>query len=272
MAKGCVFMLEVFGYGFMQRAFVAIILIAIAAGLVGPFLVLRRLSLIGEGLAHLAFAGVAIGFLLGTPPILTALVVILLGSLVVRRLVEKNTYGEAAIALVLSFGVGTGIVIIGATQGFGTDLFSYLIGSVLALTWSNILLLGVLTVVTAGFIWYFKRELFLLTFQKDVAQLASKKTGVADYLFSLLIAVVVLMAIQAVGILLVTALLVIPSLIALQIARSFNQTLLYTSVISAAFGILGIVLSFYLDLPPSGLIVLLLLTGYVLVAAWKKYL
>lgn len=265
-------MFELFSYGFMQRALVAAILVGIATGLVGPYLVLRRLSLVGDGLAHLAFGGVALGFLIGINPLLSAAVVVILGSLLIRRLIQQNVYGEAAIALILSLGIGTGIVIIGATRGFGTDLFSYLIGTILALSWTNILHLSIVVAIIAGFILVFKRELFLLTFQKDVARLLSRRTTLADYLFSILIALVTLVAVQAVGILLVTALLVIPTLIALLLGKSFRQTTVLAISISALASAIGIISSFWLDVPPSGLIVLLLLAGYLITSFWKKHI
>lgn len=263
-------MIEIFSYEFMQRAFIASIIISICTGLLSPYIVLRRLSLIGDGLAHLAFAGIAIAFLFNTPPILTALIVALLGSLLIRKLIEKNVYGEAAIALILSFGVGLGIIIIGATKGFGVDLFSYLIGSILAVRWIDITLLGILLFAIIAFLYIFKRELFLLTFQQDIARLSSKKTIYADYLFSILIAIVTVMAIQAVGILLVSALLVIPALISLRLANSFRQTIIISIIVSAISSIIGISGSFYADIPPSGFIVMLLLGMYVLTLVKKS--
>ena len=263
-------MIELLSYGFMQRALLAALLIGIASGLIGPYVVLRKVSLIGEGLAHLAFAGIALAFLFGSPPMITALIVVILGSLLIRFLIEKNLYGDAAIALILSLGVGTGIIIIGATKGFGVDIFSYLIGSILLLSWMDILLLSILCLVIIIFLVRYRRELFLLTFQKDIAYLSFKQTKFVDYLFSILIAFVVLMSIQAVGILLVTALLVIPSLIALRLAKSFKQTLVYGVLISTIASLSGIIISFYLDLPTSGVIVLVLIMLYALSFLHKR--
>src|SRR3989338_11047260 len=138
-------MIEALSYGFlqyefMQKALLGGIAIALASGLLGPFLVLRRLSLLGDGLAHLAFGGVALGLLLGIDPFISALITGVLGSFWVRSLLKKNVYGEAAIALLLSMGVGLGIVIIGVVRGFNTSLYSYLIGSILALSVTDIII------------------------------------------------------------------------------------------------------------------------------------
>ena len=263
-------MIEALSYEFMQRALIASVLIGICTGLISPYLVLRRLSLLGDGLAHLAFGGIAIAFLLNTPPILTALIVTMIGSLLVRRLIEKDVYGEAAIALILSFGVGIAIVIIGATRGFGVDLFSYLIGSILLLRWFDLGLLAILLVVLIGFVLYFQRELFLLTLSKDLAKHKGQNVKIADYLFSILVAIVTLMSIQAVGILLVTALLVIPGLISFKLAKSFTQSLFYAIAISIGSGVFGVISSYYLDLPPSGLIVLFLLALFTIISYFKR--
>jgi zinc transport system permease protein len=255
-------MIEILTYEFMQRAILVAVLIGIGIGSVGPHLVLRRLSLLGDGLAHLAFAGIALGFLLNINPMLTAFIMVILGSLFIRKLIQKNVYGEAAIALVLSFGIGVGVTIIGATKGFGTDLFSYLIGSILTTSWQEVGILSIITVGIVLFTYIFRRELLLLSFQQDVANIISKKSKIVDYCFSILIALITLLAIQAVGILLVTALLVIPTLIALEVSKSFSKTKSNAIIICSIVCILGILGSYYLDVPPSGLIVLLLLSIY----------
>src|SRR3989338_10720724 len=114
-------MIEFLSYGFMQKALVGGIAIALSCGLLGPFLVLRRMSLLGDGLAHLSFGGVALGLLLGINPLIAALITAVMGSFWVRSLVKKNIHGEAAIALLLSSGVGLGIVVIGIVKGFNVS-------------------------------------------------------------------------------------------------------------------------------------------------------
>ena len=269
MMRG-VCMFEVFSYGFMHKALLAGIIIGLATGTLAPFIVLRRLSLLGDGIAHLAFGGIAIGFLLGISPFITALIVAVLGALFVRKLIQKNVYGEAAIALILSFGIGIGIVIIGATRGFGVNLFSFLIGSILALQWYDIILLSVLGLCTIIFILRYYRELFMLTFQQDLAHMESSRTKVADIGFTIIAAVVTIMTVQAVGILLVSALLVVPALIALRLSNSFKQTIVYAIGAAVLANILGIIGSFYADVPPSGFIVLTLLGMYMVILMIKR--
>lgn len=263
-------MIELLSYGFMQKALLGGLAIALSCGLIGPFLVLRRLSLLGDGLAHLAFGGVALGLLFGFDPVFSALLTVVVGSFWVRSLVNNNVYGDAAIALLLSFGVGLGIVVIGIARGFTTNLYSYLIGSVLALRFIDIALAYSLLVATLIFLWFFYKDMFYLTFNEELAQLSRKHAGIANFVFTLLVAMVVVVSIRAVGIMLVSALLVIPTLIALTTSLSFRHTILLSSLYASLAVLFGIVLSYLLDIPPSGAIVLLLFFGFVVMHEMNK--
>ena len=256
-------MIELLSYGFMRNALLGGFAIALSCGLIGPFLVLRRLSLLGDGLAHLAFGGIALGLLLGINPLFSALIVVVGGSFWVKSLMNRNVYGDSAIALLLSLGVGMGIVIIGIVRGFNTSLYSYLIGSILALSRTDIFLSFTLLAATGIFFALFYQDMFYNTFNEELAKLSRKRIKLANFFFTVLVAMVVVSSIRAVGILLVSALLVIPTLIALHLGKSFKQTM-YLSALSAMLAVsIGIIVSFVADIPPSGSIVLLLFLGFV---------
>lgn len=263
-------MLEFLSYSFMQKALLGGLGIAICCGLLGPFLVLRRMSLLGDGLAHFAFGGVALGFLLGVNPLIAALIAAIAGSFLIRTLIKKNVYGDAAIALILSLGVGLGVVIIGISRGFTVNLYSYLIGSILALSWFDLGLIFGLLVLIVFFMLYFYKKMFFLTFNEELAQLSIKRINLPNILFTLLVAVTVVISIRAVGILLVSALLVIPTMLSLMVSRSFLQTVVISVIAAVIAVIVGIVVSFLLDIPPSGAIVLLLFVGFVAATLYKK--
>ncbi len=252
-----------FAYTFIQRALLGGIAISLLCGLIGPFLVLRRLSLLGDGLAHLAFGGVALGLLLGVNPLFAALITVVIGSFWIHSLVKKNVYGDSAIALVLSLGVGMGIIIIGFVKGFNVNLFSYLIGSILALNMTDIVLALTLLFATIVFFFMSYRDLFFMTFNEELAVLHNKNFERTNIIFTILTAMIIVLSIRAVGILLVSALIVIPTLIALNLSKSFKQTLFFSVLFSVLAMILGIILSFILDIPPSGSIVLLLFLGFI---------
>jgi zinc transport system permease protein len=251
-------MLELLGYGFMQHALIGGIAIAIITGLIGPFLVLRRLSLLGDGLAHLAFGGVALGFLLNYNPFIVALVVVVCGSLAVQRLMRRNIYGDAAIALILSFGVGLGVIITGVVHGFTVDLFTFLIGSILTLSQADLILIFAVLLVVVGFVSFYYRKMLYMTFNEELARLGRRDYTVVNLIFTLLVALAVAVSIRAVGILLVSALLVLPTLVALQLSKSFRSTMVIATIASLAAMTAGIFASFTLDMPPSGMIVTIL--------------
>jgi len=255
-------MLELFNYQFMQKALLGGLAIAVITSLIGPFLVLRKQSLLGDGLAHLAFGGVALGFLIGWNPFVVALLVVVGGSFFVQRLIRKNIYGDAAIALILSFGVGIGVIITGIFHGFTADLFNYLIGSILTLNSTDMALILAVLVVMVLFISIYYEKIVFITFNEELARLQQKDNALVNFIFTLLVALAVTVSIRAVGILLVSALLVLPTLIALKISKSFRGTMVAAVAASVFAMVVGIFTSFGLNLPPSGMIVMTLFFLY----------
>ncbi len=252
-------MIELLSYTFMQKALISGIMIGIACSLLGTFLVLARLSLLGDGLAHVAFGGIAIGILFGVNPIAAALVTAALGAVFVQRIVTSTRlYGDSATALILSMGVGVAVLIIGAAKGFTVDLFSYLFGSILAISSLDILIISIVLLAVVIFIILFYKKLVLISFNQELARISGVSIGLVTTLFAILTAMTVVISIRAVGILLVSSLIVIPSMTALLISRSFKMTLLLSMLFSVFSIITGIILSFYLDLPPGGTIVVLM--------------
>ena len=254
----------------MQYAFIGGILIAIACGLIGPFLVLRKLSLVGDGLSHVAFAGVAIGLFFGFNPIISALITVLIGSLLLRYMLKRNLYGDAAIAILLSLGVGIGIILLGIRQGFTVDIFSYLIGSILSLALFDLYLIFFLVAMICLFLLFTYKKLVFLTFQEELAMIRFKHLELIQILFFLLVACVVILSIRAVGILLVTAFIVLPTLIALRVSTSFKQLLFISVFVNVFSMILGLLLSYFIDFPPSGTIVLCLFLLFSIVLVFQR--
>lgn len=251
-------MLEFLAYTFMIRAFIGGILIAILTGIIGPFLVLRRMSLLGDGLAHLSFGGVAIGLLFGINPFLTAFIFAILGSLGIEKMIKEDIYGDSAIAIILSFGVGLGVIIIGIVKGFNSSLFSYLIGSLLTLSNLDIFFMVIVLILTFLTIFIFFKQLFLLTFNYELSKINFNRIDLISSLFIVISAMIIVLSIKVIGILLLTALLVLPSLIGLTFSKSFKFTLFLSVIFNIISVIIGIILAFYLNIPPSGLIVMVL--------------
>ncbi|MCI4625706.1 MAG: metal ABC transporter permease [Candidatus Magnetoovum sp. WYHC-5] len=254
-----------------MRGLEAGIIVALIAPLIGIFLVLRRYSLIADTLAHVSLVGVALGLLLGLNPILTAIAITVIASLGIERLrVSKRVYGESALALFLSGSLALAIIILGLAKGFNTNLFNYLFGSIVTVTNGDIYVIAVLAFIVLVSLSLFYKELVYITFDEESAQVNGIRTHLINMVLIMLAALTVSLSIPIVGVLLISALLVIPVLIALQLKTSFAKTIFYAEIISLFSVITGIVISFYLNLATGGTIVLVMLIIFVVITFIKK--
>ncbi len=245
-------------YAFMQRALLAGIAVSIPCAILGVFLVLRRDAMIGHGLAHVSFGGVALGLLLSVAPLLVTLAVSVASALGILKLKEKaGLYGDTAIGIVSSLGMALGILLVSLAGTFNVDLFGYLFGNVLAIdpeeVWLSLLLAA--GVLAATILFY--QEFFFLTFDPESARASGIGVRRLESLMAVLAAVTVVLGMKVVGILMVSSLLVIPAAASLQVARSFKQALVFAALLAGGATIGGLVVSYYLDWPPSGTIVTL---------------
>jgi zinc transport system permease protein len=248
--------MEILQYAFMQRAIIAGIFVALSCSLTGVYLVLRRLSLIGDGLAHISFGGLALGMLLKLPPLLTALVTAVIGSLGIQWLKERKIGADAAIAVVFSLGLAIGVVLISMARGFTADLFSFLFGNILAVSTSDVVMVAILGVVTLVTLIFIHKELVFMTFDEEAAKAAGIPVKMLNTVLMILTAVTVILGMRVVGVLLVSSLLVLPPLTARQLAVSFRQTMIASVAAGLLSVLLGLLASAWLDIAPGGTIVL----------------
>lgn len=249
--------LDLFTHGFIQRALIAGSFIAILCSTLGVFLVLRRLSLIGDGLAHVTFGSVAVGLFLGTYPFYVAVPIVMLSGLGILKLVEKaRLYGDSAIGIVSSLGIAAGILFASIAGGFNVDLFSYLFGNILAINKTEVSISIALSVILVAVILFFYQELLSLTFDEESAKASGIRTGRINKILVLLTALTVVLATKLVGIMLISALLILPPVTALQLARGFRSTIVISSAAGTTSVILGIVISFIANLPTGAAIVI----------------
>jgi zinc transport system permease protein len=247
---------NLFTYAFMQRALLAGLWISIPCAILGVFLVLRRDAMIGHGLAHVTFGGVALGLLLYVAPIFVTLGVAVLSALGILKLKEKaGLYGDTAIGIISSLGMALGILLVSLAGSFNVDLFGYLFGNVLAIdsreVWVSFLLaIGVMVTTVL-----FYQEFFFLTFDPESARASGVRVQRLEALLAVLAAVTIVLGMKVVGILMVSSLLVIPAAASLQVARSFKESLVLAAVLAGGSTTGGLVLAYYLDWPPSGTIV-----------------
>lgn len=264
-------MLELFQYSFMIRAFEAGIIIAIVAPLIGIFLVLRRYSLIADTLSHVSLAGVAIGLLLKINPLITAIIASVLSSIAIEKLrISKRIFGESALSIFLSGSLAFAIVLISLANGFGTDLFSYLFGSITTVKQTDIYIIGILGILVIASIIAFYKELVYVTVDEESAKISGIPTKFINILLIVLSSFTVALSIPIVGALLIAALIVVPVITALQFRQSFKKTILISECISILSVISGIILSFYLNLSTGGTIVLVAITIFIITFLIKK--
>ena len=248
---------EILTYEFMQRAFLAGLLVGVVAPALGTFLVLRRLSLVADSLSHVALMGVALGLLLKTFPILTALITATTAAVAIERLrATGRLYGEAALALFLYSALAIAVVLIGLSGGFNVALFSYLFGSITTVGQRDLLLMGILAVLVLGVVLFYYAELVQTTFDYDLAKVSGVPVDRVNLLLALLTGATVVMAMRIVGILLVGALTVLPVLASLQLANSFRTTLLLAMGLGVLSVVTGLTAAFYWDLPAGGAVAL----------------
>ena len=222
--------ISLLSHGFIQRALIAGSFIAILCGTLGTFLVLRRFSLIGDGLAHVTFGGVAVGLFLNLYPMYMAIPIVMLSSLGILKLVEKaRLYGDAAIGIVSSLGIACGILLASAAGGFNVDLFSYLFGNILSIGTTEVISSILLSVILMFVIWFFYHELLAITFDEESARASGVKTKTINAILVLLTSLTVVLAMRVVGIMLISSLLILPPVTALQVARGFKMTIIVAS-------------------------------------------
>jgi zinc transport system permease protein len=247
-----------FGYGFFQRALLAGLFVAVACAILGLFMLLRKDAMIGHGLAHVTFGGVALGLFLNVLPLAAALVVAILASWAIVKLKEKaGLHGDTAIGIFSSVGMAVGIALATIAGRFNADLLSYLFGDILAIDRLEVGLSTALAALVIIVILANYHRLMYVTFDRESAKASGVKTARLNLILTVLTSVTVVLGMKVVGILLVTALLVIPAAAALLLARSFRQALLLSSLVASMSVIIGLLTAFYLDLPASATVVLL---------------
>jgi zinc transport system permease protein len=260
-----------FIYGFLQRALLAGLFIAIACALLGVFLILRRDAMIGHGLSHVAFAGVALGLFLNMMPVAAALIVAVGASLAIMRLKTKaGLYGDTAIAIFSSVGFALGVLVATLSHSFNIDLFSYLFGEILAIEPAEVIFSVVLAAIVVVLVLLNYQKFMYMTFDRESAKASGIKVDRLDTLLTILTAVTVVLGMKVVGILLVSALIVIPAAAGLQIASNFKQAIFLSAAVSIISVVLGLVLAFLFDLPASGSIVILSFLAFTILFMFRK--
>jgi len=249
---------EILTFSFMHRALISGVAIAILCSVIGLFLVLRRYSLFGDAIAHSSFGGIALGLMAGVYPLWTAYGVSIASALIITRIKEKyNISGDASVAVLLSSGIAIGLVIIGISGGFTIDIFSFLFGSILLVSVNDTILILFLTGIILIVVLLLYRQLLYSTFNEEQAKVSGIPVEKINYLIVFMAGLTVVTSIQLVGVLLISALFVIPNVTAIMYGKGFKQTAILSISFSIFSVVTGILVSYIFDITPAGTIVLL---------------
>lgn len=267
-------------YEFLQNAFLTGIMIGLLAPMLGVFLMVRRLSLIADALSHITLSGIAASLLLGKHflffqslnPIYIGMVFSVGGSLLIEQLRSVyKYYKEVAIPIIMSAGIGIGVVFISLADGFNTDLFNYLFGSVIAVSRSDLWTISVIAVLVLSVIIFFYKELFFLSFDEEQAIVAGINRRFIHFVFIILVALVIAASMRIVGILLVSSLMTLPVAAAMRLSRGFKQMFVYSILFGEISVICGLILAYYLNIAPGGMIVMISVLILLITLYGKKF-
>ncbi len=247
---------EIFTYTFMQRAFLVGNVIAIVSPLIGVFLTLRRLTLIGNTISHVALTGIILGILCGVYPIYMGIIISIIAALGIEKLRNSyQDYAELSLSIILASGLGLATILISLSNN-SIGIMGYLFGSITLINSQDIYVVIPLGLIIIGVLFTFYYGFFYISFSEDDARLAGVPTGFLNILFMVIISIAISISMRIIGGFLIASLISIPVATAIQIARSFKETILYSIFISLFSVNIGLLISFYYDLAPGGTIIL----------------
>lgn len=264
-------MIEAFSSPFMQKALAAGVLVSLLTGIISAFVVLRKMSFIGAGISHAAFGGVAIGFFAGVNPLLTAVLYSIAVAVGIDVTVRWGRISEdVSIGIFYALSMAIGIALLSISKTYNVDLFGYLFGNILAITTEEIIFtLGVCIAVTA-FMAVFLKELFLITYNEELARVSGIRVQLLNVLFLVALSITIVVSIRIVGIIMVSALLVIPGATARLFARGLISMIFISCIAGLASVVIGLFLSYEMDIAPGAGIVLTASTLFFLPLIFKR--
>lgn len=263
-------MFDLLDYGFGQRALIGGIIIAALCGPISLFVVVRRMAFAGAGISHTAFGGVAIGLALGISPVAAAAVFCVAVALGIGWFSRRGgVHEDTAIGILFSFSMALGVLLLKFSKSYNVDLMSYLFGSILALSWNDVIIIGAWAAIATILITLFFKELLFISFDEETATASGLPVKSVYYGFLVMMAVTIVLSIKLVGIILVTALLVIPGAAGIQLFRNYRNVLAFSTISGVLSVSAGLFLSSWLDVASGATIVLVLFGVFVISAAFN---
>ncbi|SMP07123.1 zinc transport system permease protein [Desulfurobacterium pacificum] len=257
-------------YSFGVNALISALLTGFLCSAIGTFVVLKKMPFIGAGLAHIAFAGVALGILTGKSPLLSALLFTVTSSIILWYLSEKRQiHYDVTVGVLFSASMGLAVVFLSLSQNFGSEALSYLFGSPLLTTKTDILLLLLLSLIVSAFFIYYWREIYLILFSEEIAKASGYRVHFITFWLFFLTAFAVTLSIESVGALLVFSLLIVPPATAHRMARTYNQFFILSVILGVLSAVTGMLISFTINAPPGATITLISTTLFGLTTLFK---
>ena len=255
--------LNMFSYHFMQRALIVGVLVSLCAALLGVSLVLKRYSMIGDGLSHVGFGALAIASAFNLAPLAVAVPVVVIAAVLLLRLSRSSKLnGDAAIAMISSSALAIGVITVSLTSGMNTEVSSYMFGSVLSLSRSDAVLSVILSAAVLALFILFYPRIFAVTFDETFSRATGTKTEVYNTLLAVLTAVTVVLGMRMMGALLISSLIIFPALSAMRLCKSFKGVVLCSALISVVCFVTGVTASYFLETPTGASVVVTDLIAY----------
>ena len=258
-------MTDLLHYDFMRNALAAAVLVGVACGIVGTLIVVRRIVFIAGGIAHAAFGGIGLGYLLGIDPVLTAIPFSILSAVAVGTIGRRDRAGEeAAIGIMWALGMALGVLFIEFAPGYAPDLFGFLFGSIIAVPFSDVILMLVLDAVIIALVLFFYKELLATSFDEEFARLRGIPVRAIRLLVLCLVALSIIVLVRVAGIILVIALLTIPTVIVRQFTLRLDRLIVWSTAVAVVLTVAGLLVSAIVDIASGATIVLVLVAAYAL--------
>jgi len=251
-------LIEMFSYTFLVRAVIVGLLVSLCAALLGVSLVLKRYSMIGDGLSHVGFGALAIATAMNAAPLTVSIPIVVLAAFMLLRLSENSKIkGDAAIALISTSSLAIGVVVISLTTGLNTDVCNYMFGSILAMSKSDVTLSIALAIVVLTLFVLFYNKIFAVTFDENFAKATGTKTGMYNMLIAFLTAITIVLGMRMMGALLISSLIIFPALTSMRVCKKFKSVTIVSAVVSLVCFFVGVIVSYIYAMPTGASVVII---------------
>lgn len=261
---------EMLSYPFMVRALFGGMLVSLCASLLGVSLVLKRYSMIGDGLSHVSFGALSIALAMGWSPLKVSILVVVLAAFFLLRITENSRIkSDAAIAMISASSLAIGIIVTSLTTGMTTDVSSYMFGSILAMTKEDVMLSAVLCIIVLGLFVLCYNQVFAVTFDENFAKATGVNVGAYNMLISVLTAVTIVLGMRMMGAMLISSLVIFPCLTSMRVFKSFTSVVVSSGILSLVCFLLGMMASYQFSMPAGASIVVVNLIAFGLFSMWQ---